>query len=136
MRGSKPEGARTIRPVGSTISIGGVGVGETASRSTTCTGRKTGAASVAHPRSPSRHQAPIAAGQLLPPPPEGPVLQPLSQAEVADREPAALLIPDRPPPELLPGGVASFATAFGHDRVPSARKDWSEGIVPWPGFDR
>ena len=84
----------------------------------------------AHPG--SRRGLPVAAGQLLPPPPEGPVLQPLAKAEVADGEPAPLLLSDRPPPELLPGGVTSFATAFRHDGVPSALTDRSEGIVPWP----
>src|SRR5262249_28683536 len=59
----------------------------------------------------------IAPGQLLPPPAEGPVLQPLSLAEVADRESAALLASDRPPPEPFLGGVASFAAALGHGGV-------------------
>ena len=56
----------------------------------------------------------VAAGQLLLPPPEGPVLQPLATAG-ADREPAPLLPSDRPPPEPLPGGVASLPAAIRHD---------------------
>src|SRR5512135_716766 len=47
--GSKPEGTRTVGPPGSTISIGGADRVETASRSTTLTGRKAGAASVGSP---------------------------------------------------------------------------------------
>src|SRR5262249_37902745 len=74
----------------------------------------------------------VAACQLLPPPPEGPVLQPFAPAEVADGQPAPLLVPDRPPPEPLTGGVTSLAATSGHAGVSSAPTGSSEGIVPWP----
>jgi hypothetical protein len=70
--------------------------------------------------------------QLLPPPPEGAVYQPLAPAEVADGQLALLLIPDRPPPEPLPGGITSLATAFPRDEAPSPPTLRSERIVPRP----
>ena len=47
-------------------------------------------------------------------------------------QPAPLLLPDRPPPELLPGGVASLATTFGHEGTSSVPMDRLEAIVPRP----
>jgi hypothetical protein len=49
--GSKPVGTRTVGPDGSTISIEGAGRGAIPSRSTTRTGKKTGAASVVNVKS-------------------------------------------------------------------------------------
>ena len=74
----------------------------------------------------------IAAGQLLPPPLELPVPQPLAPAEVADGQPAALLLSDRPPPEHLSGRIKSLAAALGHAGISTRPVDRLEAIVPRP----
>src|SRR5262249_12073751 len=88
---------------------------------------------LAIPVSPGRsRRLAVAAGQRLPPPPEGAVLQALPEAESADGESAALLLSGGPPPELLPEGSRLPAAAPGHAGVSSIPMDRLEAIVTWP----
>jgi hypothetical protein len=86
------------------------------------------------PGRPGPRRLAVAAGQRLPPPPEGAGLQLLAEAEGADGEPAALLLllPDRAPPELLPEGVTLSAAALGYGGGSSIPMDRLQRSVPWP----